>query len=160
MIYREKQYGDTLCHFNPNHDPRTGQFTANPGEGKSRQRIARQMTRADEATKNVKDWMNKQKAKGGGGLSGIKANMAEVMYESVAKNYRKLDKMIDGLGKNGDKMSGSNWKEFNDRRIEIGKDFVERTTAGKAGQFALRIITPPVLAPVVLGSGKYKYTGD
>lgn len=26
MIYREKQYSDTLCHFNPNHDPRTGRF--------------------------------------------------------------------------------------------------------------------------------------
>ena len=26
MIYREKQYNDTLCHFNPNHDPRNGQF--------------------------------------------------------------------------------------------------------------------------------------
>lgn len=28
MIYREKQYPDTLCHFNPNHDPRNGQFTS------------------------------------------------------------------------------------------------------------------------------------
>lgn len=28
MIYREKQYNDTLCHFNSNHDPRTGQFTS------------------------------------------------------------------------------------------------------------------------------------
>jgi hypothetical protein len=28
MIYREKDLGPTLCHFNPNHDPRNGQFTA------------------------------------------------------------------------------------------------------------------------------------
>lgn len=27
MIYREKQYNDTLCHFNPNHDPKNGQFS-------------------------------------------------------------------------------------------------------------------------------------
>ena len=31
MIYREKQYNDTLCHFNPNHDPKTGQFTSTKG---------------------------------------------------------------------------------------------------------------------------------
>lgn len=27
MVYREKQYNNTLCHFNPNHDPETGRFT-------------------------------------------------------------------------------------------------------------------------------------
>lgn len=26
MVYREKQYNDILCHFNPNHDPRNGRF--------------------------------------------------------------------------------------------------------------------------------------
>lgn len=29
MIYREKQYNDTLCHFNKNHDPRNGRFAKN-----------------------------------------------------------------------------------------------------------------------------------
>jgi hypothetical protein len=28
MIYREKQYNDTLCHFNPNHDPDNGRFAS------------------------------------------------------------------------------------------------------------------------------------
>lgn len=28
MVYREKQYNDTLCHFNQNHDPETGRFTS------------------------------------------------------------------------------------------------------------------------------------
>ena len=26
MIYREKDFGPTLCHFNKNHDPRNGRF--------------------------------------------------------------------------------------------------------------------------------------
>ena len=31
MIYREKDFGPTLCHINPNHDPRNGQFASGHG---------------------------------------------------------------------------------------------------------------------------------
>lgn len=39
MIYREKQYSDTLCHFNSNHDPRNGQFTS----GKNGSNVRREL---------------------------------------------------------------------------------------------------------------------
>lgn len=50
MIYREKNFGPTLCHFNPNHDPRNGQF-AKGSSGISSGRLS--SSRLSKKTKQI-----------------------------------------------------------------------------------------------------------
>lgn len=153
-------YEDYLMHFNPNHDPETGQFTSKSGGAMTnpQRKVIRQMNRAGAATKNVSEWIEKKIdiPESMGKSRGIKRKMASVMFETVMKHYDKLDKYVAKLNATGDSMTGDGWKQFNKDREAIGKRFMERTKGERAAILMSSLVVPPAAAPFIVGSSKYK----
>lgn len=91
MVYREKQYGGTLCHFNPNHDPRNGQFAKTSG-GSSR-RTTRTIDRTNPLYYPVP---TKKQAKKIGKFVGITSGIAAVGAIGLLATGNKVLKDVSG----------------------------------------------------------------
>lgn len=128
-----------LAHFNPNHDPLTGRFSANSGAStngatnKYEKKIAKRMTKASKVAEMVSkqvDAAYDNMAKGRSGF--VDKNMATYLYDNAVRQYQKLDKLIAKCEPKGITMEGQSWKDFNKQRIDLGNRFVERTMSDKS----------------------------
>lgn len=113
-----------LCHFNPNHDPKTGQFTSSGGRIASK--IVKQMNKADKVARDVKQDI--ALSNGLGAVGYIASNSATKGYESLTKIYDTIDKLVHKMERElGEKPEGSAWKQFNSDRIALGENFIKLT---------------------------------
>lgn len=145
-----------LAHFNPNHDPNIGRFSANSGTSsngdtaKYEKKIAKRMTKAADfasSTSAVVDEAYKQMANGGSSF--VSKNTASYFYDQTLRQYKKLDKLIAKCEPKGITMEGKSWEDFNKQRIDLGNNFIERATSDKA----LRKIIDTVMFVAAVSSG-------
>lgn len=80
MIYREKDLGPTLCHFNPNHDPRNGRFAKSSGSDQKRRSAVKKYSAAYDKWSSDRDELDEQ------------VRRSDAQYESVKKLYKKTGK--------------------------------------------------------------------
>ena len=115
MVYREKQYNDTLVHYNLNHNPKNGQFTTKMAHGSL-------ISYTDSLVKkigkrSIKEYLNDDKTKSivtRWGRSGLEYGDWVMKGDNTILNYILSAKWQPGFGNQfASKDSGKTYVVYN-----------------------------------------------
>lgn len=138
-VRRSDLYPDTLCHFNPNHDPRNGQFTSNKNgtNAKRELRKTRSFERAMETGRaaldnyarsaNALSYLDSENKKDR--ITGKRA--AAVLFETAEIQRSRMEKRLSKLEKQGVKIKIPDKVELDRYSKQLSKIIQERSFGAK-----------------------------
>lgn len=159
MIRREKDFGSTLCHFNPNHDPRNGQFTSS-GNRTNAKRELRKIERFERAMNTGRTALDNY-ARAANALSYLDSDNkririsgkrgAAILFETAEHQRSRMEKQLSKLEKQGVKIRIPDKIELDRYGKQLSKIIQERS-------FGAKILS--YMKPGLTKDGSLKYKVD